>query len=198
MRSSHWLSLMLVAVAGFGCDGPMNTQQGYRPAQPIEFSHALHAGSYGIDCQYCHTGAERSRHAGIPAVSICMNCHSQVRTEAASIVALSRHADPKSTELLAWKKVHRLPDHAFFDHSSHVGVGVACQTCHGPVETMVRVEQVQTMKMGWCLDCHRETLSAAKDAPVPMATLPLERLGSLDGLAVRTLSPPTHCSGCHR
>jgi hypothetical protein len=191
-------AVVAVVLALSGCDGPFNTQQGYRPAQPIEFSHALHAGSYGISCQYCHTGAERSRHAGIPAVSICMNCHSQVRTDAPAIAALGRFADPKNTEPLAWTRVHRLPDHAFFDHASHVGAGVVCQTCHGPVETMVRIEQVETMKMGWCLDCHRETLSGTKDAPLPIATLSLDRMGSLDAIPVRSLSPPTHCSACHR
>ncbi|GBC79077.1 Menaquinone reductase, multiheme cytochrome c subunit [bacterium HR09] len=48
---------------------------GYEPDQPIAFSHRLHAGELAIDCLYCHFGAERSRHAGIPAASVCMNCH---------------------------------------------------------------------------------------------------------------------------
>jgi hypothetical protein len=53
-------------------------QQGYAPAQPIQFSHETHAGIQGIDCQYCHDGARRSKHAVIPAASTCMNCHRAV------------------------------------------------------------------------------------------------------------------------
>ncbi|MBZ0172784.1 MAG: cytochrome c family protein, partial [Phycisphaerales bacterium] len=49
--------------------------EGYSPEQPIAFSHRLHAGELLIDCLYCHSGAETSRHAGIPAASVCMNCH---------------------------------------------------------------------------------------------------------------------------
>ena len=30
------------------------------PMQPIPFSHQHHAGEYQIDCQYCHTGTDRS------------------------------------------------------------------------------------------------------------------------------------------
>ena len=50
-------------------------QQGYEPPQPIAFSHRLHAGEMQISCLYCHSAAESSRHAGIPAASTCMNCH---------------------------------------------------------------------------------------------------------------------------
>lgn len=50
-------------------------QIGYQPVQPIAYSHRLHAGELQIPCLYCHHGAEKSRHAGIPASNICMNCH---------------------------------------------------------------------------------------------------------------------------
>lgn len=50
--------------------------QGYEPEQPIAFSHRLHAGELQVPCLYCHSGAETSRHAGIPAADTCMNCHS--------------------------------------------------------------------------------------------------------------------------
>ena len=53
-------------------------QQGYAPEQPIKFSHATHAGIQGIDCQYCHDGARRSKHASIPAANTCMNCHKAI------------------------------------------------------------------------------------------------------------------------
>lgn len=56
-------------------------QQGYKPDQPIKFSHEVHAGIQGINCQYCHDGARRSKHAGIPAANTCMNCHKAIEKE---------------------------------------------------------------------------------------------------------------------
>lgn len=161
--------------------------QGYSPEQPIAYSHRLHAGELGIQCLYCHTAAERGRHAGIPSADVCMNCHKFVtaslgaaRAEAelakeqgrerrevvsAELQKLydalgldeKRVRDPERVQTpLRWKRVHRLPDFAYFDHSRHVGAGVECQRCHGPVETMERVRQYSTLRMGWCVDCHRE------------------------------------------
>lgn len=57
----------------------LGRQQGYKPDQPIAFSHKLHAGTNKIDCQYCHDTARRSKHASIPAANTCMNCHSAVK-----------------------------------------------------------------------------------------------------------------------
>ncbi len=148
---------------------------GYAPDQPIAYSHRLHAGELGIACLYCHAGAETSRHAGIPAASICMNCHKtvsapmlEVRAEdaraAAEGRAPARIVSPEIGKLygalddrapIRWTRVHRLPDYAFFDHRSHVTAGVSCQRCHGPVETMERMRQHSTLTMGWCVDCHR-------------------------------------------
>jgi hypothetical protein len=180
-----------------GCSGTVNNDQsGYRPKQPVAFSHATHAGLFQVDCQYCHTGAETSRHAGLPAVSVCMNCHSQVKTDSPEIQKLAAAMEPDAGAAFAWLKVHRLPDHAFFSHANHVTKGVDCKSCHGEVEKMVRVEQPQRMTMGWCLDCHRATKDAAKTAPVNVTTLPP---GEPSTKAVaRHLTPPTDCSACHR
>lgn len=190
--------LALVLLASFAaCDGsPLNSQQGYQPEQPIAYSHALHAGLYELDCQYCHSGAERSRHAGVPASSVCMNCHSQVRTDAPEIKRLAKFVATDTP--IPWVRVHRLPDFAFFSHASHVSAGLDCQGCHGPVEQMVRVEQVASMSMGWCLDCHRETRERQPQAPLPLATLAVDKLADPQSIPARTLSPPTDCSGCHR
>jgi len=162
-------------------------QRGYEPEQPIRFSHRLHAGEMQISCQYCHSGAERSRHAGIPAASVCMNCHRFVTAPLGAVRAEDELAakenrpprrviapelrklydalgldddlrrDPaKPQRPIAWVKVHNLPDFAYFDHRPHVAAGVACQTCHGPVETMERMRQVADLTMGWCVNCHRD------------------------------------------
>ena len=67
-----------------------------------------------------------------------------------------RQVDPeREGRPVEWVQVHNLPDYVYFDHRAHVGVGVRCQTCHGPVETMERVRQSADLSMGWCVNCHR-------------------------------------------
>lgn len=148
----------------------LGRSQGYQPQQPIKFSHALHAGQNGIDCKYCHSGAEKSKHAYIPSVTVCMNCHKYVQEgpkygpdEIAKIYMASGwnmeeqaySNDPKPIE---WVKIHNLPDHVYFSHAQHVTAGgIECQTCHGNVEEMEVVAQFAPLSMGWCVNCHRQT-----------------------------------------
>lgn len=139
--------------------------QSYQPDQPIPFSHELHAGQNKIDCQYCHTTAEVSRHASVPSLNICMNCHIQVRTDSPWIKQLTdAYNSGKSVE---WQKVHLLPDHVKFNHSPHILAGKQCQECHGPVETMPVVYQYSSLSMGWCVNCHRQP---ENNAPVSCGT----------------------------
>jgi hypothetical protein len=183
-------------------------QEGYEPVQPIAFSHRLHAGEMQIACVYCHSGAERSPRAGIPAASVCMNCHRSVTGPLAEVRAEDEQAkkenrrprpviapelrklyealgldekmqpDPKkSPRPIRWIQVYNLPDFACFDHGAHVGAGVACQRCHGPVESMERVRQVGSLSMGWCVNCHREA--------------------SVTGVAGKKVSPCIDCATCH-
>ncbi len=146
------------------------TQKGYLPEQPIKFSHKLHAGDNEIACQYCHNSVEKSRHAGIPTVNVCMNCHKGIQTgpqygekEIAKIYAASgfdaktgNYTNPENP--IKWIKVHNLPDHVYFNHSQHVVVGKQeCATCHGDVKKMTTVEQKSPLTMKWCVECHRKT-----------------------------------------
>jgi hypothetical protein len=144
---------------------------GYHPSQPINFSHKIHAGDNGIQCQYCHSGVEKSKHASIPSVNVCMNCHkaiSQTKNEGSAEeiqkIYTAAGYDPTNQtytlvpQPLRWNKVHNLPDHVYFSHQQHVVVGgVACETCHGDVKKMGTVEQQRPLTMGWCIDCHRNT-----------------------------------------
>jgi len=154
-------SLVLAGLAFAGCEP---TNQGYEPAQPINYSHAVHAGAMQIDCLYCHYAAEKSPHAGIPPAGVCMNCHTQVQKDHPEVKKVA--AAIESGKPIEWVKVHFLPDHVFFDHSAHVNGGVQCQTCHGPIESMGRVMQWAPLTMGWCLECHREKSSEDKGEPV--------------------------------
>ena len=148
----------------------LGLQQGYAPDQPIKFSHKLHAGQYGIDCQYCHTGVEKSKNANIPSTNICMNCHKVVQngpkygTQEISKIYAAIGFDPSTgkysgeTKPVEWVRIHNLPDHVYFNHQQHVVAGnLDCENCHGNVKEMEVVQQVSLLEMGWCIDCHRET-----------------------------------------
>ena len=168
-------SILLVFTGMKGCWNSLSTigvAQNYQPEQPIAFSHKLHAGEQGIDCNYCHHTARDSKHAGIPSVNVCMNCHTYInegtitgKQEINKIYAAIGF-DPSTRTYIPdyeqqpveWVRVHNLPDLAYFNHSQHVVAGkVECQTCHGPVEEMEVLYQHASLTMGWCIDCHRET-----------------------------------------
>ena len=144
----------------------------YQPEQPIAFSHKIHAGDNGIDCNYCHSSARTSKTSGIPSANVCMNCHANITTgtntgttEIQKIYDAIGY-DPESRtyiegykqQPIQWVRIHNLPDLAYFNHSQHVTVGkLECQECHGPVQEMDVVKQESLMTMGWCINCHRET-----------------------------------------
>ncbi|MGN8071524.1 cytochrome c3 family protein [Mucilaginibacter sp. 22184] len=144
-----------------------NVHTGYQPVQPIKYSHELHAGTMKIDCQYCHSGAYKSKNASIPSLNVCMNCHKVVKTESPEIHKIydALGYDPKTQKYdstaakpIQWIRVHNLPDLAYFNHSQHVKVGgIKCQTCHGPVQTMKEVYQYSPLTMKWCIQCHKRT-----------------------------------------
>lgn len=168
--------LVTVLAVGWSTQ-PDSLARGYEPEQPIPYSHALHAGAMKIPCQYCHANTLKSRHAGVPAVSTCMNCHAVTKTDSPHIQSLKSTYD--SGKPLEWKRVHRLPDHVYFDHRPHVAAAIACQTCHGEIQTEERVYQSMSMRMGNCLGCHRD----AHDA-LPAGSPPKRG--------------PEHCNACHR
>lgn len=138
----------------------------YAPDQPIKFSHKVHAGDNKIDCKYCHHTAEFGKSAGIPAVELCMNCHVLVREGTNSgKFEISKVVDAfENNKPVEWTRIHNLPDHVFFSHVQHVGVGkVDCKQCHGPVEEMDVMRQNSDLSMGWCINCHRDTKVNFKD-----------------------------------
>ncbi len=169
-----FLVVFIVAAVSFKTviDGlyTIGIQQNYQPKQPIAFSHKIHAGQYEIECNYCHTGALKGKQANIPSPNICMNCHTQIRTgtntgegEIAKIYAaigydVATGSYTGKQKPIEWVRIHNLPDLAYFNHSQHANVGgIACQTCHGPVQEMDVVKQYSLLTMGWCIDCHRKT-----------------------------------------
>jgi hypothetical protein len=189
----------VVVLAVYGLSGK-NTNVGYQPAQPVPYSHALHAGELGMDCRYCHSTVERAGFAAIPPTQVCMNCHKQIRAQSPSLLPV-RESYATGTPV-PWTQVHDLPDYAYFDHSAHVQRGVGCVSCHGRIDKMDVVYQASPLTMGWCLDCHRnpEKVLRPVDQVTNMAWTPAEDQ-VIQGQRLRethSINPPTDCSTCHR
>ena len=194
---------------------PVNLVAGYKPEQPVPFSHALHAGQMKIDCRYCHTHVFESSHSNLPATATCANCHRgkdaqgntptvAVHTESPKLALVRNSLDTGAS--IPWDRVHDLPDYAYFNHSAHVNRGVSCVECHGRVDKMAVVERVSPMNMGWCLDCHRNPTSHIRPVEFitqldwkPPGETAEERLAFRAKVAeeyhIRSL---TDCSTCHR
>ena len=168
-------TVLLLAVGGANAAWNIMTgigvYQNYAPEQPIKFSHKLHAGENGVDCNYCHTSARHSKHSSIPSASLCMNCHTYINEGPSGKEEIQKiydavGFDPEKGQYIEgyeekpikWVRIHNLPDLAYFNHSQHVNAGgLECQECHGPVEEMEVLYQHSELTMGWCIECHRET-----------------------------------------
>ena len=171
--------------------------------QPVQFSHAHHVGGEGIDCRYCHTSVEKSAFAGIPPTRTCMNCHSQLWTNAPILEPV--RASFRNDTPLTWIRVNNLPDFVYFNHQIHVRQGVGCATCHGPIDKMPLTYQARSLQMEWCLDCHRapekylrpraEVFNMAYEAPADQLELGLRLKREYNVAGVRHM---TSCSVCHR
>ncbi|MBA4277191.1 c-type cytochrome [Flavobacterium sp.] len=176
-------SIFLLLASAFFVYGyfmQVGVDQEYAPIQPIHYSHKIHAGNNGIDCNYCHSAARVSKNAGIPSLNVCMNCHKNI-SEVSDTTATAEYSkefyDKEIAKLykavgwdkdnqkytgvtqpVKWVRIHNLQSFVYFNHSQHVTVaGVECQTCHGPVQTYEIQKQFAPLTMKWCIDCHRKT-----------------------------------------
>jgi len=192
----------LVSAIGFFWyfGSPKFTDVGYRPKQPVPFSHKLHAGDLGMDCRYCHTQVEFSAHANIPPTQTCINCHKIIATDSEKLLPVRESwAEDKP---INWVRVHELPDYAYFNHAVHINAGVGCVSCHGNVRAMPEITQSEPLSMSWCLDCHRDPdmnlrpASAITDMEWKPSDDHLKFVAQLK--AEKNISPPTDCAACHR
>ena len=171
------VTLTVLIILGFGVNSAWNLMlgvgvtKGYAPEQPIAYSHKLHSGINGIDCNYCHHSARHGKSAAIPSANVCMNCHTYINEGPSGKAEIQKiydavGFDPEKGQYIEgyeqkpikWVRIHNLPDHAYFNHSQHVVAGgLECQDCHGAIEEMEVVEQHAELTMGWCIDCHRQT-----------------------------------------
>jgi hypothetical protein len=184
--------------------------------QPVPFSHQHHVAGLGIDCRYCHTSVENSDFAGIPPTKTCMNCHSQIWTNAALLEPVRESF--RSGKSLVWTRVNDLPDFVYFNHSIHINKGVGCNTCHGPVDRMPLMYNYASLQMEWCLDCHRDPAKNLRprdqvfnmryEQPSTFKPLTFDGHEYTDQLSLgtdlvkkyklRTVADITSCSTCHR
>lgn len=194
------LTCVGAALGYYGTDNHLRV--GYSPTQPIEFSHKLHAGDLGMDCRFCHTGAERNAQTRLPSSGLCMGCHDKVLPESLKLLPLrSTFAEGQP---ISWVKITMLPEFTYFHHGIHLKVGVGCSSCHGDVAQMQKTEQRLSLSMGFCVDCHRNPGPSLRQ---PGDGTRADFFASPGSNAVKTpavspqgrrLSPPLHCSGCHR
>ncbi|MFI5135420.1 MAG: c-type cytochrome [Chitinophagales bacterium] len=175
----------------------------YSPQQPIKFPHDLHAGTLQINCLYCHAGAEKSKTAGIPPVSTCMNCHKAIQageTPEGTAEIQKIYSAYENNKPIQWIKIHNLPDHVFFSHAQHVAVGkIQCQTCHGPVQDMKQVYQYASLSMGWCVNCHRQTQVQFQDNNYYTMFTDLHARAEKDTSfhVTEAMAGGTECQKCH-
>jgi mono/diheme cytochrome c family protein len=206
-----------------GATKDLGRQQDYQPVQPIYYSHKVHAGVNQVNCLYCHGGAMEGKHANIPSVNVCMNCHMAINEYkgpeliseegekidgTAEIKKLYQYAgwDPalnkytREGKPIEWVRIHNLPDHVYFNHSQHTKVGgVQCQTCHGPIQEMGEVKQFSNLSMGWCINCHRESKVQFNDNGFYSIYEKFHndiKNGKLDSVTVEKIGG-TECQKCH-
>ena len=168
--------------------------------QPVQFSHRHHVKDDGIDCRYCHTSVETSAFAGIPPTKTCMNCHSQIWSQAPILEPI--RASFREDKPIRWVRVHDLPDFVYFNHSIHVKKGMGCETCHGRIDNMPLTLQENTLQMEWCINCHRnpanyvrpraEIYTMGYKPPVPQSVLGPQLVKDYG------IRGNTSCSTCHR
>ena len=192
----------VIAVTGFFWyyGSPEYTDVGYRPEQPVPYSHKLHAGNLGMDCRYCHTSVEVSAKANVPPTQTCMNCHNLILTESEKLLPVRESWT--TGKPIEWIRVHKIGDYAYFNHSVHVNAGVGCISCHGNLAEMEKVMQVEPLSMGWCLDCHRNPAPHLRpvEEVTNMKWIPPENHLELAQRMIKekNIAPPENCSGCHR
>ncbi len=221
------LAIVLFLVGGyvtFQSAQGLGRSKNYQPEQPIYYSHTVHAGINQINCLYCHGGAQESKHANIPSVNVCMNCHMGINEYVkgpqllredgskvdgtAEIQKLYQYAgwDPDSKKYtgkgkaIEWIRIHNLPDHVYFNHSQHVTAGKQnCQTCHGEIQKMDEVYQFTDLSMGWCINCHRESkvqFTENKFYSIYEKFHEDLKKGTLDSVTVEKIGG-TECQKCH-
>lgn len=181
---------------------PSYMRVGYQPEQPVPFSHQQHVGQLGMDCRYCHNHVTDSPHSNVPATATCMNCHSLIKQNSPALAPVRESW--ATGEPIPWRRIHKLPEYAYFNHAVHVNRGVSCVSCHGQVNEMPVVFHDKTLSMGFCLNCHREPEGhlRPREQVTNLQWKPADGESQIEvGRKIREdyqINPPQTCQGCHR
>ncbi len=181
---------------------------GYAPPQPLDYSHRLHAGELAIPCMYCHSGAERSRHAGIPSANVCMNCHKYVSAPIGAIRAEEdkAKAEQRKPRTIVSPEIRKLYD----------ALGLDAKMNPDPKKTPVPIEWMQVHRLpDFTYFDHRAHVSAGvtcQKCHGPVETM--ERMRQYNNLSMgwcvnchrdahangingKKVSPSLDCAACH-
>lgn len=215
---------VLVVWGGWYYLTPDFYEVGYAPEQPVEYNHQIHAGQLGIDCRYCHSQVEDSPHSNVPSVSVCMSCHAGQgdvaylesnlwKAHKINPNLIKIRAAYETGEPIRWRRIHKVPDYAHFNHAVHVNAGVSCYSCHGRMDQQIVARQVHSLGMGWCLDCHRNPEEHVVDVDGLVGDpITVTNLSDVEGILSqpnyhaeqgiglvreKQLEPPQHCAACH-
>ncbi len=182
--------------------------QGYQPVQPIAYSHRLHAGELAIPCLYCHSGAEKSRRAGIPAASICMNCHRFVSATMGAVRAEEKAADEEgreprslvSPELAKLYQAHGLTESLQPDPGLEA-MPIAWKRVHSLPDFAAFDHRPHVAAEISCMSCHGpiETMDRVRqEATLSMGwCVRCHRETTPRTEAGRPVDPPLDCVTCH-
>jgi hypothetical protein len=150
-------SVLFVGVAINACSFDATAS----PDQPIAFSHRIHVENQ-IDCSYCHEYYDRYAVAGIPRVSVCVDCHEFMEPTEPNPDLDRLFEFASSGQEIPWVRLYELPQYTHFNHKWHIQAEVECQTCHGDIGTSDRATRHMVYDMDWCLSCH-ESQEASVD-----------------------------------
>ncbi len=200
--------VVIVVISAVGIVGlfwyygsPKYIDVGYRPLQPVDYSHKIHAGELGMDCRYCHVAVEKSSVASVPPTQVCMNCHTMVAAESEKLKLVRESW--ASGQPIEWVRIHKLPQYVYFNHSAHINAGVGCESCHGNIASMDVVHQEKPLNMEWCLDCHRNPGPnlRPRDEITMMNWKPAHNQQEFAKKIITEKhinAPVESCTGCHR
>jgi hypothetical protein len=215
------IAIILIVLLGFTAFsaanlwywGPGVSGQDRAVVQPVQFTHEHHVGGLGIDCRYCHFNVERAGLAQVPPTRVCMNCHSQMYTDAQILEPVRESW--RSDMPIPWVKVHNLSDFAYFNHSAHINKGIGCAECHGRVDTMPLMYQASSLHMAWCIQCHMNpdahvrpknkitdmaynNPSNVNEKSIELAGATEKKVSQHDLANMYNVQSKTSCSTCHR
>jgi hypothetical protein len=201
-----WAAVLVLALLAWVCvsldRSSYNTGQWIVRSQPVQFSHDHHVGGLGIDCRYCHSTVETSAFAGMPATATCMGCHQIIWADSPELFPVRESF--RTGVPIAWTRVYDLPDFTYFNHAIHVQKGIGCASCHGEVDRIELMYQATSLKMQWCLDCHRRPeeqvrpRAAVFDMRAPAGGEGADGARLVAEHRIRDPFSLTNCSICHR